>query len=138
MTWPCCAHCDDDLPHVEKDSHDLPCTRCGQGQPRSIDAAFLESQREFSIRTYGPGMRTEGVSDHIRKELKEIEDDPTDLAEWVDVIILGFDGAQRLGVPVQDIIDAIHAKAAKNRARTWPDWRIAEPGKAIEHDRSAE
>jgi hypothetical protein len=39
---------------------------------------------------------------------------------------------------VQDIIDAVHAKLARNEKRTWPDWRTAEPGKAIEHDRSGE
>ena len=100
-----------------------------------IDAAFLEAQREFSLRTYGPGLRTEGVLDHIAKESGEIRDDPTDMEEWVDIILLAIDGAQRLGTPVQDIIDAVHAKAARNRARRWPDWRSAEPVKAIEHIR---
>lgn len=103
-----------------------------------IDAAYLERAREFSLRTFGPGPRTEGVLDHITKEIEEVRKDPTDLGEWVDIIILGIDGAQRLGTPVQDILDAIHAKQARNEARTWPDWRTAEPGKAIEHDRSAE
>ena len=28
------------------------------------------------------------------------------------------------------------AKQVKNEARTWPDWRTADPNKAIEHDRS--
>ena len=40
------------------------------------------------------------------------------------------------GEPVgsrRQIIDAIKAKQARNEARTWPDWRTAAPGKAIEH-----
>lgn len=103
-----------------------------------IDADHLAHQREWSTQTFGPGSRTLGVLDHIRKELAEIEADPTDLAEWVDVIILAFDGAWRAGWEPQQIIDAIKAKQAKNEARKWPDWRTMSPDAAIEHDRTAE
>lgn len=98
--------------------------------------AHLHHQRDFSLRTFGPGSRTKGVIDHIRKEFAEIEADPTDIKEWVDVIILAFDGAWRAGWEPDDIVQAIVAKQAKNEARTWPDWRTADPDKAIEHDRS--
>ncbi len=104
--------------------------------PAVIDAAHLARQREFSERTFGPGSRTDGVIDHIRKELREIEAAPDDLSEWVDVVILALDGAWRAGHGPQQIIDAIVAKQAKNEARTWPDWRTAIPGQAIEHDRT--
>jgi hypothetical protein len=100
---------------------------------------YLDTQREFSARTFGPGSREEGVSDHIRKELLEVAEAGTaeeKLKEWVDVIILGFDGAWRTGAGSQTIIDAIWAKLEKNIARTWPDWRTAPVGKAIEHDRT--
>ena len=102
-----------------------------------IDAAHLERQREFSERTFGPGPRTNGVLDHIRKELAEIEAEPLSM-EWIDVVILALDGAWRAGHEPQEIIDAIIAKQAKNEARAWPDWRTAAPDTAIEHDRSAE
>jgi hypothetical protein len=101
-----------------------------------IDAAHLARQRAFSERTFGPGARTKGVVDHIRKELREIEADPTDLGEWVDVVILALDGAWRAGHKPQRIIDAIVAKQTRNEARTWPDWRTADPNRAIEHDRT--
>lgn len=102
----------------------------------------LRRQIEFSARTYGPGDRTAGVCDHIRKELREVQDDaaaglPT-LSEWVDVIILGFDGAWRSGATPEQIVAAIVAKQTKNEGRRWPDWRTADRGKAIEHDRSAD
>lgn len=77
-----------------------------------------------------------GVVDHIRRELKEIEAAPTDLSEWVDVVILALDGAWRSGATPAQITAAIVAKQAKNEGRTWPDWRTADPDKAIEHDRS--
>jgi hypothetical protein len=103
-----------------------------------IDAAHLDHQREWSRRTFGPGPRTLGVLDHIGKELDEIRADPTDLGEWVDVIILAFDGAWRHGWEPQQIIDAIKAKQAKNEARTWPDWRTMSADQAIEHDRTVQ
>lgn len=105
---------------------------------KSIDAEHLAHQREWSREMFGPGARLLGVLDHIRKELAEIEADPTDLGEWVDVLILAFDGAWRAGWEPQQIIDAIKAKQSRNEARTWPDWRGRSEDEAIEHDRTEE
>lgn len=95
----------------------------------------LLRQRAFSERTFGPGVRLQGVLDHIRKELVEVEESGGSLAEWVDVILLALDGAWRAGNTPEQIAQAIAAKQAKNEARTWPDWRTVQPGKAIEHVR---
>lgn len=95
----------------------------------------LKRQREWSAHTFGPGNRTAGVIDHIRKELKEIEESPLDLSEWIDVAILAFDGAWRAGYSPEEIASALVAKQAKNEARTWPDWRTMPEDKAIEHNR---
>ena len=97
----------------------------------------LVRQRAFSERTFGPGLRTAGVCDHIRKELKEVEAKPVDLMEWVDVILLALDGAWRAGYSPDAICIAIDMKQEKNERRVWPDWRTADPTKAIEHDRTA-
>jgi len=96
----------------------------------------IQRQRNWSTRTFGPGARTEGVIDHIKKELIEIEEKPDDLEEWVDVILLAIDGAWRAGHTPVKIADAIRAKQLKNEQREWPNWRTAEPGKAIEHVKS--
>jgi hypothetical protein len=96
----------------------------------------LHRQRAFSLRTFGPGQRTKGVIDHIKKELIEIEAKPTDLTEWVDVVLLALDGAWRAGWEPEDIANAIHMKQDKNERRNWPDWRTADPDKAIEHIRA--
>ena len=101
----------------------------------AIDAAHLAHQRAWSERTFGPGPRTLGVTDHIRKELAEILADPADWREWIDVVILALDGAWRAGAEPQQIIDAIREKQAINEARDWPDWRTASPDAAIEHVR---
>jgi hypothetical protein len=60
-------------------------------------AGYVATQREWSERTFGPGSRHEGVVDHIKKELREIEQKPEDVMEWVDVTILALDGAWRTG-----------------------------------------
>jgi hypothetical protein len=93
----------------------------------------LVDQREFSQRTFGPGERTKGVLDHIRKEIEEVEKEPDDLFEWVDLAILALDGAWRAGYEPEEIAWAFKEKMAKNKARKWPDWRNQDPDKAIEH-----
>lgn len=92
--------------------------------------------RAFSRATFGPGPRTQGVLDHIRKELVEIERAPTDLSEWVDVIKLALDGALRAGHEPEAIVAELWGKQDRNELREWPDWRSADPTKAIEHVRS--
>lgn len=103
-----------------------------QGEPFE---QVLARQRAFSERTFGPGPRTAGVLDHIRKELLEIERDPDDLLEWVDLLLLAFDGALRRGYAPRRILAAYREKLAANEHRGWPDWRKADPEKAIEHIR---
>lgn len=96
----------------------------------------LRRQFRFSIRTFGPGTRTAGVIDHIRKELTEIEQEPDDIEEWADLLLLSFDGAMRQGFTPEEIIQAMIDKNLKNESRNWPDWRIADRNKAIEHVRN--
>lgn len=93
----------------------------------------LHRQRAFSARTFGPGARVAGVLDHIRRELVEIEQHPTDLYEWIDVVLLAFDGAWRSGASPEMIAAALAAKQARNERRQWPDWRLADPDHAITH-----
>lgn len=97
--------------------------------------ALIEAQQAFSVVAFGPGERTAAVVDHIRKELREVLADPSDVTEWIDVVTLALDGAWRAGHTPQAIAEALVAKRLKNEARTWPDWRTAPKDKAIEHVR---
>ena len=109
----------------------------------------LLRQMAWSHATFGPGERRDGVIDHIRKELEEVSVANGDSAEWVDVVILALDGLTRRLAYVNGFrrdpeqvaeiaCSMILGKQAKNEARTWPDWRTANPNKAIEHDRIGE
>lgn len=96
----------------------------------------IERQRLWSLDTFGPGLRTGGLTKHIEKELDEIRAEPQDLSEWVDVIILALDGAWRSGHTGREIIDAYHEKMRVNIAREWPDWREGDEDTPIEHVRN--
>lgn len=109
----------------------------------------LLRQMAFSRATFGPGERRQGVSDHIRKELVEVAqasdaDDAAD--EWVDVVILALDGLTRALIASGMLhdraaavaVEMIRQKQGRNEERIWPDWRTADPNKAIEHVRAGE
>lgn len=93
---------------------------------------YIERQAEWSHRTFGPGLRTKGIIDHIRKELLEVEVDPGDLEEWIDVIILAIDGYWRHGGSPLDFMYQLQAKQNKNFDRKWP---VPTSEDAIEHIR---
>jgi len=107
----------------------------------------LLRQMAWSHATFGPGERRDGVIDHIRKELVEVEEANGEAAEWTDVVILALDGLTRRLAFVngyradpeqvaETVCGLLAGKQTRNERRTWPDWRTAAPGKAIEHDRS--
>lgn len=101
-----------------------------------LDENWLASFAAWNLATFGPGKRTAGTIDHIKKELREIEADPDDAKEWVDIVLLGLNGLVRQDRSPAEIIGAIRGKDAENRKRRWPDWRNTDPNLAIEHDRS--
>lgn len=56
-------------------------------------AGVFDRRAAWSLRTFGAGDKYKGVVEHIRRELAEIEADPSSLVEWVDVVMLAMDGA---------------------------------------------
>lgn len=98
----------------------------------------LDYQHRWSQKTFGPGSRLKGVLAHIRSELDEIEENPVDISEWADLLILAFDGALRQGFGSEEIIRAYHEKMVVCYGRTWPDWREFSQDEPIEHTRTAE
>lgn len=108
----------------------------------------LLRQMAFSHATFGPGERTAGVIDHIKRELKEVELANGESSEWVDVVILALDGLTRRlafcysgGVRrdpeevAKIACDMIKNQQSRNEGRVWPDWRTVPEGQAIEHIR---
>lgn len=73
----------------------------------------------WSKSTFGEGDQHKKICNHIEKELDEIRDNPSDLFEWIDVIILALDGAWRAGYTPVQIINALVQKQAINFERKW-------------------
>lgn len=88
---------------------------------------YLQRHKNWSLSTFGSGRRTEGLCKHITKELHEIRKEPNDLMEWIDVIILAFDGAWRAGYTPTQIINALVQKQAINFQRQWNHASDSEP-----------
>lgn len=117
---------------------------------------YLTRQSVFSRATFGPGARTKGLTEHIKEELKEIEEAETldlKVEEWADVAILAFDGLMRAvreefldnynGRLSHDMVAEtawarIRYKQQVNELRDWPDWRGSKEDEAINHIRGEE
>jgi hypothetical protein len=110
----------------------MECSICSQREFNLV--AHLKRQGDFSLKVFGPGPRVKGITDHIRKELAEVEAEPASL-EWIDIVILALDGAWRAGFTPEQICAAIEAKQIKNENRDWPDWKNYNEDEPIEHIR---
>lgn len=97
-------------------------------------SSFHNEKAKWSRETFGPGDRYSGVIAHIREELKEIEEDPSSLEEWVDVILLAMDGAWRsAGADGDKLVSCLLSKQKRNQNRTWADWKTLKTGEISKH-----
>jgi hypothetical protein len=99
-------------------------------------AEYIRRQVGWSRVAFGPGRRTEGILKHIAKEIEEVREAPLS-TEWIDIMILAFDGAWRAGYTPEQIEEALIAKQKINAGRRWPDWRTLsqdEPSLHIKED----
>jgi hypothetical protein len=128
------------LPIIHERLPEPDCELLPQGDPREHLREYVRRQIEWSSKTFGSGHRTHALVNHIRKELMEIIENPCDLEEWIDVIILAFDGAWRCGrhrdYTPEDIMDMLDFKQQKNLGRTWV--LPADPTQPCEHQREEE
>ena len=102
---------------------------------------ILARHKNWSMTSHGPGRRTGGLLKHLRAELDEVEADPTDPIEWIDVAILALDGAIRSGITDDNpdgldpatVVALMLSKWQTNLEREWPDWRQTGQDNPIMH-----
>ena len=82
---------------------------------------FIKKYGEFSDSAFGEGPRTTGIIEHLKREIVELEQNPLDQLEWVDIMFLSIDGIRRLGYTPEQIVDFMEEKFAINKSRTWSD-----------------
>lgn len=56
---------------------------------------------------------------HLAEEAVEAADDPSDILEWADCMILLLDGARKAGFTTQDVYQAVLRKMEINKTRQW-------------------
>jgi hypothetical protein len=103
---------------------------------QALTASWLDEKAAWSNKTFGTSLEAERILRHIEKELSEIRQNPKDLMEWVDVVLLALDGAQRAGFGSDEILKGLKDKQALNMKREWV--LPTSPEEPIEHKRSDE
>lgn len=95
----------------------------------------LRRQGYWSQTTFGEGDNRQGILDHIESEIEEIRTASDDevFEEWIDIVILGLDGAMRSGATPEQVARALNAKQTKNENRSWPPLDEQQAGKRVEH-----
>jgi hypothetical protein len=97
---------------------------------------FIFKFKAWSIKIFGTDKTALSITNHIREELLEVEEDPYDLVEWADVILMGIDGFVRHGGCPEDLLDIMIAKFEIVQERKYPDIKDQVKDKPINHIRS--
>lgn len=66
-----------------------------------------------------PWATAESKIRHLRSEVEELHDDPSDLTEYADCMALLMGAADKQGYTLQDVFDAMAKKLIVNRKRDW-------------------
>ena len=56
---------------------------------------------------------------HLREEVDELIEEPTDTMEWADCMILLIDAAKKAGHDMDDLYKFVNAKMEINKTRKW-------------------
>ncbi len=73
----------------------------------------------WSDRTFGAGRDGVGAAKHLIEEAGEAAENPDDILEWADCLMLVLDGARRQGFTVNELLAATRTKLAINKKRKW-------------------
>lgn len=93
----------------------------------------IARQKTWALKTFGPGDHSQGLLKHIKKEVIEIMEDPSETEEWIDIIILAMEGAWRSGATPEEIAQLFGLKMSKNERRNWPAVENIDADIPIEH-----
>lgn len=103
---------------------DKPCPTNYKANEIGADTDIIELAKqaaEFSDKTFGdPKVRGPlGALHHLREEIEELVDNPTDRMEYADCLLLLIDAYRRNGGNVRDLIRAGFEKLEINKKRNW-------------------
>ncbi len=79
---------------------------------------FQEQQGEWAAETF-KNQTVDGKLAHLIKEVGELRDDPTDILEFADCLMLLLDAARLQGITATDILINAWYKLGINKQREW-------------------
>ena len=84
---------------------------------------------EWSQATFGSDSERGpiGPLKHLEAEAKEAQENPTDITEYADILILLIDAARRAKIKPLELIKAAYAKLQVCKTRTYPKPLTDEP-----------
>jgi hypothetical protein len=102
-----------------------------------VAADLYDRIAAWQLATFGTRQSVAGAIEHLRRELAEIERDPTDVEECADAFFLLVQIASRFaGADGAAFFAAVEAKLRKNEGRVWVVPASAD--EPIEHNREGE
>ena len=96
---------------------------------------FLRFQIEahrWSEQTFGVARSPDGPIAHLVKEVKELQQNPYDIMEYADCLMLILDAASNASITGDKLLEAAWEKLEINRQR---DWGIPDADGVVEHRR---
>lgn len=78
---------------------------------------LIEQHTEFSIKTFGKNRDPKGPLKHLLKEVNEVIENPEDVTEFADCLLLTIDSIRLNGHTLNDVIVAAFNKLEINKKR---------------------
>lgn len=98
---------------------------------------FFQAKTAWSAETFGTDYPTEAIARHIELELVEIRENPSDLLEWIDVVMLGFEGYWRNGGASVNLTPDLWRKLEICKQRSYPAPVGDEPAEHVREGEAA-
>jgi len=99
--------------------------------------ALWKGQSAWSAQTFGRASvrGPVGPLKHLAREAMEAAENPADIAEYADCVLLMIDAVRRSGFTAEQVVDAAAEKLQANKLRTWPAPTDMAANEPVEHVR---
>jgi len=94
---------------------------------------LVNRQRAWSTAQFGETVPIDRILNHITEEVAEVKAEPGTLHNWIDIVLLAFDGAWRAGHSPKEVVQAIQDVQVRNIMREWLDTKDLLPGQPNSH-----
>lgn len=90
-----------------------------EGDGRSAIQRLQDEAGEWTDATFGQNQTADSCIAHLKKEVKELAENPGDRLEYADCLLLLIDAYRKAGGSADDLVCAGWQKFEINRSRVW-------------------